>query len=150
MNDEKHIDENIRAASEAQPHSLSPAELALVEEARGVYNQKMKVGCTGCAYCMPCPSGVNIPACFKFYNDMSLFENKSFKMKYMTTLIGMDGRGPSFASKCIQCGKCEKHCPQNIPIRERLKEVSGAMEGFYVKPAAAMAKWYFNRKKKKR
>jgi uncharacterized protein len=150
MNDEAHIDENIRIAGDASPLSMSASELALVGEAKGVYNQKMKVGCTGCAYCMPCPSGVDIPACFKYYNDKYLFESKGFRFKYAGALIGIGGGGPSFASACRDCGKCEKHCPQGLPIRKHLKEVAGEMEGFYLKPLSGVVHWYFNRKKPKK
>jgi predicted aldo/keto reductase-like oxidoreductase len=147
MNDEAHIDENILAASAALPGAFTREELDRVEEARQVYKLKTKVGCTGCGYCMPCPSGVDIPACFKYYNDMFLFDDKSFKFKYAWSQIGLDGKGPAYASGCTHCGKCEKLCPQGLPIQRRLKEVSAAMEGFYLKPMAKMARWYFNRKR---
>jgi predicted aldo/keto reductase-like oxidoreductase len=34
---------------------------------------------------------------------------------------------PAFATQCVQCGKCERHCPQNIPIRKMLVEADKAL-----------------------
>ena len=76
MNDDAHIDENIRIASVAEPNSLTKAELALVDEATDEFRRVMKVGCTACQYCMPCPAGVNIPACFEAYNSHHVFKDK--------------------------------------------------------------------------
>ncbi len=73
MNEENHIEENIRVAGEALPCSMTDVELAVVEKARLAYTLLMSVPCTGCRYCMPCPSGVNIPECFAAYNDTALF-----------------------------------------------------------------------------
>lgn len=143
MNVEEHIDENIRIASEVQPLSMTEGELALVNEARDVYRSKTKVGCTGCGYCMPCPAGVNIPGCFGWYNDMHLFEDKGFKLKYISTSIGVDGSAPSYASLCKKCGKCERHCPQNLPIQQHLTEVTKEMENFAIRPMAAMVRGYY-------
>jgi uncharacterized protein len=143
MNEEAHIDENIRIASEALPLSLSDKEMALVDEVKDVYRRMTKVGCTGCGYCMPCPAGVNIPTCFSFYNAKYLFEDKSAKFKYAGATIGMDGSGPSYASLCRHCGKCEKHCPQSLPIQDLLVQVKGEMEGPYIKPMAGLLRGYY-------
>ena len=55
------------------PNALTEEELALVERAGRKYRELMKVGCTGCGYCMPCPSEVTIPSCFEEYNAMHMF-----------------------------------------------------------------------------
>jgi hypothetical protein len=73
MNDESHIEENLRAAASALPDSLTQEELALVGRVRDTHNRLMKVGCTGCGYCMPCPAGVDIPGCFSSYNTHHMF-----------------------------------------------------------------------------
>lgn len=102
------------------------------------------MGCTGCGYCMPCPAGVNIPVCFSYYNDKSVYDgDKSVGRHYMGMLGGMDGGKPSFASLCKDCGKCERHCPQSIPIRKHLKDVSKEMEPFYFKPLVGMVGGYY-------
>lgn len=69
---------------------------------------------------MPCPKGVDIPGNFYYYNLMYM-ENKSSARFGFAQVMGMR-KDPGFASSCIGCGKCEKHCPQHLPIREKLKE----------------------------
>ena len=107
MNEEAHIEENIRIANEAIPNSLTQDELALFERVKGTYRKLMKVGCTGCAYCMPCPAGVDIPMCFGYYNSKHLFKLKHANYQYMAFAGGIAGGRPSHASLCINCGKCE-------------------------------------------
>jgi len=130
MNEEAHIEENLRVAETALPDSLSDADLAVLEEARQTYRRLMKVDCTGCCYCMPCPAGVNIPECFAFYNNSAFFpHSRENKILYLVRLGGIMGDVPAYAGMCKHCGKCERICPQHIPIQERLKEVSAAFEG---------------------
>lgn len=132
MNDDNHIRENLRIASDAFPGSFTPEELQLVEKVRDTYRRLMKVGCTGCNYCMPCPAGVNITQCFERYNNKYLFDKKGRIDYYMW--VGGFTSNPSYASLCMQCGKCEKLCPQHIPIREQLKNVARELEGPLMKP----------------
>jgi len=143
MNQEDQIEENIRIAESVLPNSLSDAETNCINQVKAALREKLKVGCTGCGYCMPCPAGVNIPVCFSYYNDKSIYEDKSVGMHYMGMLGGMDGGKPSFASRCIDCGKCERHCPQSLPIRKHLKEVSKVMEPLYFKPLVSMVGGYY-------
>lgn len=147
MNDESQIEENIKVAGSAKPGSLSNSELQCIADAKKVLSEKLKVGCTGCGYCMPCPAGVNIPMCFAFYNDRYVYGDKIIKFHYMGMLVGSDGSRPSFASLCKDCGKCEKHCPQHIQIRSSLKDVSKEMESFYFKPLAGIFHGYYSFKK---
>ena len=129
MNDEIHIDENLKVAEDAYPRSLSVDELSRIASVRDTYKRLMKVGCTGCRYCLPCPAGVDIPGCFSLYNARFLFpHDNSAKSQYFGRHGGLMG-GVSYAGLCRACGKCEKACPQHLPIRDRLKEVSKEMEG---------------------
>ncbi len=144
MNEEEQIAENIRIAETAQPNSLAGEELRCIDEVRTALRERIKVGCTGCGYCMPCPAGVNIPVCFSYYNDKSVYGGDSMIARhYMGMLGGMDGGRPSYASLCKDCGKCERHCPQHLPIRKHLKEVSKEMEPFYFRPVAGMVGGYY-------
>jgi predicted aldo/keto reductase-like oxidoreductase len=115
----EQLEENIQTASKAQANSLTAQELENIGKVKDTYNSLIAVPCTKCQYCMPCPSGVAIPDNFSFYNDYRMFG---------------DGDGPKFAynnffpehvraDKCTECGECEEKCPQQIPIREKLKEV---------------------------
>lgn len=143
MNEEAHIAENIRIAGSAHPGSLSVEALDHIEHVKKILAGMVKIGCTGCGYCMPCPAGVNIPMCFNYYNDKYLFHDRRFQFNYLGMTIGIEGSAPSYASLCRDCGKCEKHCPQDLPIRKHLQEVSRDMESFYFKPAAGLVQGYY-------
>jgi predicted aldo/keto reductase-like oxidoreductase len=88
----------------------------------------MRIGCTGCGYCMPCPFGVNIPQCFTLYNDYHDyhlgFKHLTIRVLYGMGLMGGIGRTPAHAALCKNCGKCVSHCPQHVMIPEELKKVS--------------------------
>ena len=87
----------------------------------------MKVGCTGCRYCMPCPRGVDIPGTFAAYNRLATDGYwKALTEYFMITGVRKDYTGPA---NCIGCGKCEQHCPQHLPIRQELQNAKKAMEG---------------------
>ena len=122
MNIMDNVKENINTASVAAPNSLTEKELEIMDNVKNVFKQRNKVNCTACEYCMPCPAGVNIPKNFTYYNEYSLFVNpkteKELKARYNSVV-------PSERSdKCVECGKCESHCPQAIKIRQELKNVT--------------------------
>ncbi len=139
MSDEEQLAENIRIASDARENSLSKEELKVFDRVKAILLEKTKIPCTGCAYCMPCPAGVNIPGCFSAYNDKYLLGDKRNRFKYMQTL-GTLAKQPAYASLCKECGKCELHCPQHIEIRKELKTVKKEMEAFWFKPVAAIGR----------
>jgi len=126
MNSMDMVKENVRIASETIPGSMTEDDFAVIEEVKAAINSKMKVGCTGCRYCMPCPKGVDIPGAFRCYN-VSYTDNYFVGIKeyFMCTTMKNE---PSLASQCIECGKCEQHCPQGITIREELKNVKKRFE----------------------
>jgi predicted aldo/keto reductase-like oxidoreductase len=130
MNDEAHIEENLRIADEAEPGSLTSTELEIISCVEQKYRSLMKAGCTGCRYCMPCPAGVAIPECFDAYNS-ELWGNKIeglFRYLFMVARPLREGED-GFASRCTGCGECEKKCPQQIEIRRHLKDVAAKFEG---------------------
>ena len=120
MNSEEMVSENIRIASEAEPGHLTEEDMEIVAQIRQIIRQREKVGCTGCRYCMPCPKGVDIPGNFHYYNLMYM-EKKSSARKEFARNMGLR-KEPGFATQCVGCGLCEKHCPQHLPIRQKLKE----------------------------
>ena len=139
MNDEDHIAENIRVASEAHANSLGADELEMIDRVEKKFRELMKVPCTGCQYCMPCPHGVNIPGCFEVYNGRHMW-GKGFMSRIMyhnamgdSSIAGV----VSYASLCKECGLCEKACPQEISIISELKNVSKEFEG----PLDGVIRW---------
>jgi len=134
MNDDDHIAENLALAEKAESNAFTEKEVGLVEEAADQFRQVMKVGCTGCQYCMPCPAGVNIPSCFDCYNSKHAFKDRSARMMYLFQNGGMVTEKQTLASMCVQCGKCLEKCPQHLPIPDLLEEVKADMEGWLTKP----------------
>jgi predicted aldo/keto reductase-like oxidoreductase len=128
MNEQAQLDENIKTADTAAPGMLTQAELDAFADVKRIFNDSYKVHCTGCHYCMPCPHGVNIPACFTAYNTRHAISKSQAALQYSMTTLMNDK--PSYASLCKKCGKCEKHCPQNIPIRRTLDDVVREFETF--------------------
>lgn len=145
MNEETHIEENLAIADKAYPNSLTEAELQLVKKVEQKYRELMKAGCTGCSYCMPCPEGVDIPACFDVYNILHMFGNvDETKFRYAVRLSGtLSGGNPEFASQCIQCGQCVEKCPQNLKIPELLEAVVKELEGPDLQQRLVMVKQIF-------
>ena len=126
MNTDEMVMENVQTASEVQVGEMGPAEEAMLQDVVKAINSKMKVGCTGCGYCTPCPKGVDIPGTFAAYN-LIYCESKFHGLKeyFMCTAFRKNVTG---ASNCIGGGKCEKHCPQGLPIRKHLKEAQKELE----------------------
>ena len=127
MNSEEMVRDNIETASAVSIGELGSAEEAMLQKVVRAINAKMKVGCTGCAYCMPCPKNVDIPGTFAAYNRR-FSEGKSVALMEYFMCTAMR-KTSSAASKCIKCGKCEKHCPQHIEIRQELKNARRQLEG---------------------
>ena len=145
MNDEAHIEENLAIASMAFPNSLTEDELRLVAAASRKYKTLMKVGCTGCGYCMPCPSDVAIPACFEVYNKMHMFGNaQEGKFMYAIRMSGILSGTSGYASQCIQCGECLEKCPQQIEIPDVLGKVAEELEDADLEKRVAMGKKMLN------
>ncbi len=120
MNSVEMVQENCRIASDAKANSFTAEDFNVIEQVKSIISESELVGCTGCRYCMPCPKGVDIPALFRSYNMTALEGKHSARFEYAQT-VGLK-TDPAFATQCIGCGKCEQHCPQSIPIRQKIKE----------------------------
>ena len=126
MNSLEMIEENLRAAGRAEAGSFTAEDFALIEDLRREINGKIRVGCTGCGYCMPCPQGVDIPGSFRCLNELAIEgKRKAEKEYWQVTAVK---KTPGSASRCIGCGKCERHCPQQIEIRKMLREAAKELE----------------------
>ena len=120
MNSIEMVEENCRIASSAKADSFTEKDFEVIDKVKQIISESELVGCTGCRYCMPCPKGVDIPALFRSYNMTTVDSKSAARFEYAQT-VGLK-KDPAFATQCIGCGKCEQHCPQSIPIREKLKE----------------------------
>lgn len=139
MNDMDMVRQNVKTASEAFAGCLTEDDRKLIRCVKDEINRTVKVGCTGCGYCMPCPKGVDIPGTFRCYNAIYSEGKKSAKKDYRFFAMK---KHPTGASECIRCGKCETHCPQKIPIREELKHAAAELEGFQYKAVKLGAKLF--------
>ena len=126
MNSPVMIAENCRIASETEPGTLKEEDRRFIQELKQTIKEHMKVGCTGCGYCMPCPCSVDIPGTFGYYNLIFSEGRRSARSGYIQCTIFR--KNPTSASQCIGCGKCEQHCPQGIEIRKNLKDAVRELE----------------------
>lgn len=139
MNSLEMIEENTASASEAVVGELGEREENMLSQVVDAINEGVKVGCTGCRYCMPCPQNVDIPGTFAAYNRRySEGWFSAVKEYLMCTALRSTS---SAASNCIGCGKCEQHCPQNIEIRKELVNARKKLEGPAYKIARKIVKW---------
>ncbi len=127
MNDMNQLDDNIKTASNSTADMFSEDDKKAYAEVVDIFNKLYKVECTGCNYCMPCPHNVNIPGSFSAYN-MSYVMGSFSGMQQYALATKITSKDNLLASNCKSCRACEKKCPQNIVISERLGEVSKRME----------------------
>ncbi|HBP37513.1 MAG TPA: aldo/keto reductase, partial [Clostridiales bacterium] len=121
MNEWSQVEENIRIAEGALPGSLSEGDLGLIDLAKIKYRELVKVPCTSCGYCLPCPVGVSIPVNFTLYNQASMYDEYVEQADIYNKSLTAEQR----ASACVKCGKCETLCPQHLEIRKYLDEIAG-------------------------
>ena len=139
MNEESQVEENTRVASDAMPGALSESDLEMIGQVKNVFQNTIRINCTGCAYCMPCPYGIDIPFCFSALNSNAMFGGADSKIMYNFLLRQTDSKPSGKASACRKCGVCEKKCPQNLPIMKTLEETAKKMEGPFYSAAVGIA-----------
>lgn len=106
------VDENLESAENSRIGLLNEKELMLVSEVRETLSGLSPIDCTSCEYCLPCPSGVNIPRIFEHYNRVAMFDDLESTRSQYKKFVEDDQK----AVNCIQCEECVPKCPQNIPI----------------------------------
>lgn len=126
MNTLEMVEDNIHTASTTEVGALGAEEEIFLQTIVKAINSRMKVGCTGCGYCMPCPKGVDIPGTFSAYNRRYCDSKFWGFVDYM--ICTALRKNSTAASNCVACGKCEKHCPQHIEIRKELKNAAKELE----------------------
>ena len=127
MNSMETVQDNLHTAGEATPGCLTQDDRDMLSRVAAAINARMKVGCTGCGYCMPCPKGVDIPGTFAAYNRRYA-ENRFWGFVDYAICTALR-KNSTAASNCIGCGKCELHCPQHIAIRQELQNARRELEG---------------------
>ncbi|MCK5129034.1 MAG: aldo/keto reductase [Clostridiales bacterium] len=140
MSHEDHIENNLEIASDIDG-KIKEEEQVVIDEIIDVFVKSFKVPCTGCGYCIDCPKEIDIPRCFEVYNHIS-------SGGFLGTLmqIGISGKTLNKARECIQCGKCEKHCPQSIDIINQLNIISSK---WYIRLLFPITNWYMEKRGKK-
>ncbi len=126
MNSMEMVLDNVNTASTTDAGALTEADNNMLKQVSAAINSKMKVGCTACGYCMPCPAGVDIPGTFAAYNRRYTESRFWGSIDYL--ICTALRKNVTSASKCIDCGKCERHCPQSIEIRKELKNAVKELE----------------------
>ena len=120
MTTPEQLETDLKAVDGVVPGCMSEQELDTIEQVYRAYSKLTRVRCSACAYCMPCPCGVDIPNVFRSYNYATLYINANepgndICLQYLNTVN--NGHG---ADQCVKCGRCEKRCPQHIEIIQEL------------------------------
>lgn len=123
MSNIDQVKQNITLTNDSVPNSLTEIEHGLIDEVTSLYNERIKVGCTSCEYCVPCPFNVAIPNIFSQYNNFYVYgtEEQSLSTYEKYVEQGKD------SSQCTECGACEQLCPQHLEIISLLKDVDKAL-----------------------
>ena len=122
MSAEEQLADNLSTFAPFRP--LSAAEDAAVAETARILHSRIKIGCTGFRYCMPCPMGVDIPDNFSIWNRLGMFGQPA-AVRHQWTARFPDAEK---ASHCVRCGKCEAVCPQHLPIRTALAQLQTELD----------------------
>lgn len=123
MGSMEQLEDNLNTFSSFRP--LSDQEQAAVQETARRLAQRVKNGCTGCRYCMPCPAGVDIPKSFRIWNSMEMYQNKAVTRRNWKGL-----EAEARPDQCYRCGRCERLCPQHLPIRAQLAQAQTEISAF--------------------
>lgn len=122
MSSPKQVEDNLDTFMNFSP--LNDLEQEAIKKVSQVLKSRVRIGCTGCSYCMPCPAGVNIPENFSLWNEYGMYRNAG-QINWAWTQ-GMSDKAK--AKNCIECGKCETLCPQKLSIRENLKKLQAELD----------------------
>lgn len=131
MNSVPMVEENVKTASSVSAGELGPGEEEMLKKVAEAINAKMKVGCTGCGYCMQCPKKIDISGAFRCYNHMYTEGKGSGRHEYLQTVCLQ--KDFADVGSCVECGKCEEICPQHLEIRKKLKEADKNLLPWYYK-----------------
>lgn len=114
----EQLKDNIKIFSKAETNVINIKEQQLLQNIKTAFLKSYAVPCTTCKYCLPCPQNINIPKILSLYNKISVAPNHIDNQYYQNEMIA----NKTDVSQCIECGACEKQCPQEIKIIKKLKE----------------------------
>lgn len=138
MSNIEQVKDNVRIANESDVGCLSDEDKRLLHEVKEIYHKQLEVKCTACNYCVDCPVKIDIPLAFQTLNSYKLYNKKSDIALYAQN-VGYNSDTPKWTTTCIDCGKCESHCPQDLEIRKEFFKVQSNIETkpirFFVKVA---------------
>ena len=120
MSNLEQLRQNIEFAEASSAGKLSEEERGIMAKAKQIYDAKALVPCTRCAYCMPCPAGLNIPSLINKYNNTAIYEFEEVRKNYMDTEVKADA--------CIGCRSCESRCPFGVKIADRMAETKAVFQ----------------------
>jgi len=131
MSNLQMLNENCDSADRSGVNSLHEEDLSIIDDLIKIYRKKILVPCTSCKYCLPCPSGVNIPQNFAILNNVALeksnvrkwLNKREYKKMVNSPKELNQTKSNGNASLCINCGICLEKCPQEINIPDELKNV---------------------------
>lgn len=127
MSSPEQMEDNLATMQNFQP--LTEEEEQIIQKVTEIIRSKETIACTGCRYCVDgCPQKIAIPDYFKLMNDIAKFGDPQVKRSKMNYNHFTDRLGMGKASACIQCGQCESHCPQHLPIINYLKDTANTLE----------------------
>ena len=119
------VDKNAAVASLEVP--MTEKEWREVGENLENLKKCSELYCTGCAYCQPCPKGINIPRIFQAYTYLNVYGLKDLAKNTWNGYLNNDKNPGVHPDACVNCGYCERKCPQHLKVRELLKKVSGVL-----------------------
>lgn len=126
MNALEQVRQNVASAERSGAGTLTPAETELLARVRDEYQRLSPIPCTKCGYCLPCPSGVNIPVNFELYNQATVFQGSS---QLLCRNLYQGLRESERATACERCGTCEERCPQHLPVADLLQRTGEHFAG---------------------
>jgi predicted aldo/keto reductase-like oxidoreductase len=121
----EQVVENVKIADRSKPRLFTAKDVEVIGKIKEAYKSLSPIPCSGCRYCVPCSSKVEIPRVFQIYNDAVMYDDmKSGRFMYNGPFgIPQDQR----ADQCTECGECLEKCPQKIEIPDWLKKAHEAL-----------------------